>query len=128
MCTYIANKLERGSAFISSSWVPKSPYTFAFATCAGIYGKRLGETYAAGYISNIFINRSAAYTLATIGNETIGRAAGIAIVAPMLTPELTTLAVFAAGCVMFYVAVLIGNLIHKIFTHCCKKPTTMPTT
>lgn len=120
MCSFITNKLERASTFIATSWIPQSPYTFAFATSAGIYGRRLGETYAAGYISSFFINK----TVVFMGSETLGRAAGIAIVAPMFTPELTSLAVAATGFVMFYVAVLIGNLIHKIFSHCCKKEAT----
>jgi hypothetical protein len=118
MCTFIADKLTRVSAFVSSSWIPQSPYTLVFATCGGVYGRRLGETYAAGYISNYFINKTIIY----MGSETLGRAAGVAIVAPMFTPELTALAVLAAGCMMFYIAVLIGNIIHKIFTYCRKQP------
>lgn len=114
MCVYIVNKIERGMTYVSKSFVPQSPYTLAFGSFAWWYGKRLGETYAPGYISDYFINRTITY----MGSETLGRTTGMMIVAPMFTPELAPLAAFAAGCVMCCIAILIGNLVHKLFS-CC---------
>jgi hypothetical protein len=117
------SRFELGVARLSTSWIPKKPWIWAFAGLAGSYGKRLGETYAAGYISGFFINR----TIIFMGSETMGRITGITIVAPMFTPDLVPWGISLSAFVMFYFAVLIGNLVDKILSYRSSKSAQPPT-
>ena len=68
--------------------------TLGFSICIGaaIYGRRVGATYAPGYISDFLIRR----TILFMGSETLGKITGATIIAPMFTPDLIPMAVVGA--------------------------------
>lgn len=120
MYTAAVNKLEASFSFVFKMSIPRHPAVIGFATCAGIYGRRIAQTYAPGYISDFFISR----TIVFMKSETLGRVTGITIVAPMLTPDLIPYAEWFACSAMTLTAILIGNLVYYIFKRF--KPGTAP--
>lgn len=115
MCESLVKKLEQGMTVLATAWIPQKPWIAVVSSCAGWYGRQVALTYGPGLIADYFINS----TIVFMGNATMGKIVGAAVVAPIITPTVTPWVAVAAGFIMFYVASLICNLAQKFFTHQC---------
>jgi hypothetical protein len=113
MCSLVDN-ITSAVSLAATAWIPKKPWIAVVGGIAWWYGHQVALTYAPGIIAEYFISTTAAYL--GIG----GTLLGTTVVAPMLTPALVPLVAVGIGCVFFYVAVLIANLVQKyLLKKCC---------
>ncbi len=100
---------EKTVAAVSTAWIPRKPWIGFVGVCACWYGRRVALTYAPGYVANYFIQATIVFT----GSATIGKATGIALVAPMFTPSVVPWVATITGLALLYSVVLICNLFQQ---------------
>jgi hypothetical protein len=108
--------LHEGVVFITTLWIPTEFWVGAVAAAVAWYGRQVTLTYGPGLLADYLIQA----TVNFMGNATLGKITGAAIVAPIVTPSLIPWVAAAASCLMFVVAACICNLIQRfIFARLC---------
>ena len=115
----IAARLEQGVAYGAALLIPKSPILAVVGAGVWIYGRWVAITYAPGLLADHFINM----TIVFMKSATIGKAVGVALIAPIFTPQVLPFVVDLTGFGAAALVVIIGNLAIK---HLMKKKSEEP--